>query len=122
MTGLAKANLVLVLLISQALQVLLLSLAMFAFFVVFGMVSIQADVIESWVGYKPEPFVSGVPAFTRELARVATFLAAFSGLYFTVYAVSDETYRSQFFGSLMKQLRRAIGVRTVYRCLNQLDD
>lgn len=121
-TGLAKANLVLVLLISQALQVLLLSLAMFAFFVVFGMVSIQADVIESWVGYKPEPFVSGVPAFTREPARVATFLAAFSGLYFTVYAVSDETYRSQFFGSLMKQLRRAIGVRTVYRCLNPLDD
>ena len=25
------------------------------------------------------------------------FLAAFSGLYFTVYAVTDETYRKQFF-------------------------
>lgn len=116
-TGLAKANLVLVLLVSQALQVLLLSLAMFLFFVIFGMVSIRDDVIESWVGHDPEPFVDAIPMFTHELARVATFLAAFSGLYFTVYAVSDDNYRKQFFGSLMKQLRRAVGVRTVYRCL-----
>lgn len=115
-TGLAKANLVLVLLVSQALQVLLLSLAMFVFFVVFGMVSIRDDVISSWVGHEPSPFIDAIPLLTHELARVSTFLAAFSGLYFTVYAVSDETYRSQFFGSLMKQLRRAVGVRTVYRC------
>ena len=118
-TGLAKANLVLVLLVSQALQVLLLSLAMFAFFVVFGMVSIRPSVIELWVGHPPTPFLDGIPMFTHELARVATFLAAFSGLYFTVYAVSDENYRRQFFGSLMKQLRRAVGVRTVYRCLEE---
>jgi hypothetical protein len=53
----------------------------------------------------------------NELFQVSVFLAAFSGLYFTVYAVSDNTYRTQFFGSLMKQLHRAVGVRTVYRCL-----
>lgn len=116
-TGLAKANLVLVLLISQALQVLLLSLAVYAFFVVFGAVAIRDDVIESWIGEPPEPFFDAVPVITHELVRVATFLAAFAGLYFTVYAVSDETYRKQFFASLMKQLRRAVGVRTVYRSL-----
>lgn len=116
-TGLAKANLVLVLLVSQALQVLLLSLAMFVFFVVFGAVAIQGDVVETWTGHAPTAFVSGVPVLSHELVRVSTFLAAFSGLYFTVYAVSDSTYRAQFFGSLMKQLHRAVGVRTVYRCL-----
>lgn len=116
-TGLAKANLVLVLLISQALQVLLLSLAVYAFFVVFGAVAIQDDVIEAWLGRPPEPFLDAVPVITHELVRVATFLAAFSGLYFTVYAVSDENYRKQFFASLMKQLRRAVGVRTVYRSM-----
>lgn len=116
-TGLAKANLVLVLLISQALQVLLLSLAMFSFFVVFGVVAIRPAVIESWTGSEPTPFLSGLPLLTHELVRVATFLAAFSGLYFTVYAVSDENYRTQFFASLMKQLKRAVGVRTLYRCL-----
>lgn len=115
--GLAKANLVLVLLISQALQVLLLSVAMFGFFVVFGAVAINADVIESWIGEEPKPFLDALPAITHELVRVATFLAAFSGLYFTVYAVSDENYRAQFFGALANQLRRAVGVRTVYRCL-----
>jgi hypothetical protein len=116
-TGLAKANLVLVLLVSQALQVLLLSIAMFAFFVVFGVVAIQNDVVTSWLARPPTAFFSWAPALTHELVRVATFLAAFSGLYFTVYAVSDNTYRTQFFGSLMKQLHRAVGVRTVYRCL-----
>ncbi|MFL6160008.1 MAG: hypothetical protein ACJ72D_28300 [Marmoricola sp.] len=116
-TGLAKANLVLVLLISQALQVLLLSLAMYVFFVVFGVVAINADVIRAWTGSAPTPFFSGIPVLTHELVRVATFLAAFSGLYFTVYAVSDETYRTQFFTLLMRQLRRAVGVRTVYQFL-----
>ncbi len=116
-TGLAKANLVLVLLISQALQVLLLSLAVYAFFVAFGAVAIQDEVITSWLGHPPEPFLEAIPMITHELVRVATFLAAFSGLYFTVYAVSDETYRKQFFASLIKQLRRAVGVRTVYRSL-----
>ena len=42
------------------------------------------------------------------------FLAAFSGLYFTVYAVTDETYRDQFFTQLKAELDRAMGVRTVY--------
>lgn len=116
-SGLAKANLVLVLLISQALQVLLLSVAMFLFFVVFGCVAINAEVVTAWLGTPPHPFLDAVPALTHELVRVSTFLAAFSGLYFTVYAVSDETYRTQFFGSLMKQLHRSVGVRTVYRCL-----
>jgi len=115
-TGLAKANLVLVLLISQALQVLLLSLAVYVFFLVFGAVAIQEEVITSWLGRPPEPFFDSIPVITHELVRVATFLAAFAGLYFTVYAVSDDTYRRQFFASLMKQLRRAVGVRTVYRC------
>lgn len=116
-TGLAKANLVLVLLISQALQVLLLSLAVYVFFLVFGAVAIQDHVIESWIEHPPDPILEAVPVVTIELVRVATFLAAFAGLYFTVYAVSDDTYRRQFFASLMKQLRRAVGVRTVYRCL-----
>ncbi|WP_141013876.1 hypothetical protein [Nocardioides sambongensis] len=46
--GLQKANLLLVLLVAQALQVLLLSLAVFAFFIVFGVVAISPDVVESW--------------------------------------------------------------------------
>lgn len=116
-TGLAKANLVLVLLVSQALQVLLLSVAVFGFFLVFGAVAIDPGVVESWIGAAPTPVVPGVDAVTRELLRVSVFLAGFSGLYFTVYAVSDETYRTQFFTALVAQLERAAAVRAVYRSL-----
>ena len=48
-TGLQMVNLVLVLVIAQAVQVLLLSLAVFAFFIVFGAVAIDDEVIKSWV-------------------------------------------------------------------------
>ena len=48
--GCEKANLVLVLLIAQAVQVLLLSLAVFAFFLVFGVVAIDGDVVERGPG------------------------------------------------------------------------
>ncbi len=49
-SGLQMVNLVLVLVIAQAVQVLLLSLAVFAFFIVFGAVAIDDTVIESWTG------------------------------------------------------------------------
>ena len=51
------------------------------------------------------------------LVQVSTFLAAFSGLYLTVSTVTDEAYREQFFGSVMRELERAVGVRAVYLAL-----
>ena len=47
MRGFERRNLVLVLLVIQAVQVLLLSLAVFGFFIVFGAVAIRRPVIES---------------------------------------------------------------------------
>jgi hypothetical protein len=116
-TGFERANLVLVLLVSQALQVLLLSVAVFGFFLVFGAVAIGPDVIKAWTGDPPTWVLGNLHVVSLELARVSVFLAAFSGLYFTVYAVSDETYRRLFFTSLMRELERSVGVRTVYRLL-----
>ena len=54
---------------------------------------------------------------SRELVQVSTFLAAFAGLYFTVYAVTDENYRKQFFTAIRRELERAVSVRLVYRAL-----
>jgi hypothetical protein len=119
LTVMQRANLVLVLLFSQALQVLLLALAVFAFFIVFGNVAIGDEVIESWLG---EGHPSALPSLdwmpvSNELFQVSVFLAAFSGLYFTVYAVTDQNYRQQFFTSISRELERAIGVATIYRAL-----
>ena len=112
--GLQKWNLVLVLLVSQFVQVLLLAVAVLLFFLVFGNVIMQPDVVGSWLGQKPE-----ATNVTDPLIKVSVFLAAFSGLYFTVYAVTDETYRQQFFTSVTRELERAVAVRAVYRSLGR---
>ena len=57
---------------------------------------------------------------TRELLRVSTFLAAFAGLYFTVYAVNDHTYREEFFSEITARMERALAVRRAYRSLQRL--
>jgi hypothetical protein len=117
LAGLQKANLVLMLLIAQIVQVLLLALAVFAFFVVFGLLIMEPETIKGWTG---EETLRSVPFFERanmELLQVSTFLAAFSGLYFTVYAVTDEVYRKQFFTSIVRELERAVSLRVAYRAL-----
>lgn len=117
--GFEKGNLVFVLLVVQAVQVLLLALSVFAFFVVFGAVAIREPVMVSWLGEEPHWLIGGWHVISVELLQVSTFLASFSGLYFTVYAVNDETYRRQFFASLARQLDRAVGVRAVYQSLRR---
>ena len=117
-TGLQRANLILVLLVAQLVQVFLLALSVFLFFLVFGGVAMQPDVIESWVG-EPPTAIPELPTLSLELLQVSVFLAAFSGLYFTVYAVTDENYREQFFTALTRELEQALGVRAVYRSLKR---
>ncbi len=119
--GLQKANLVLVLLIAQAVQVLLLALSVFGFFLVFGLLVMHPDVIESWLGHPPTPAFGKGARLSRELVQVSVFLAAFSGLYFTVYAVTDENYRKQFFTTIVRELERAVSARAAYRMLKRTD-
>ena len=119
-TGLQMVNLVLVLVIAQAVQVLLLAVAVFGFFLVFGTVAIDDTVIESWTGDDVH-HVFGLELLSQELLQVSFFLAAFSGLYFTVYAITDELYRREFFTTIMNELRRAVGARVVYRALRRTE-
>jgi hypothetical protein len=116
-TGFQKANLILVLLVSQVVQVLLLAFSVFLFFLVFGSIVMTDGVVSSWIGHVPRSLVPGLPGPSVELTQVAVFLAAFSGLYFTVYAVTDESYRRQFFTAVTHELERAVGVRAVYRAM-----
>lgn len=111
--GLQRANLVLVLLITQAFQVLLLALAVFAFFLVFGAVAMDDTVLETWIE-EPLTYPANIHVVSTELLQVLTFLAAFSGLYFAVYAVTDETYRREFFTEVLGELEQALKVRVRY--------
>ncbi|GAA5151681.1 hypothetical protein GCM10023340_30870 [Nocardioides marinquilinus] len=121
-TGFDRANLILVLLVVQVGQVLLLAVAVFAFFLLFGSLVMTRDVQDAWTGVPGGvdslPFL---PNASVELLQVSLFLAAFSGLYFTVSAVTDDTYRSQFFAAVTDELERAVGMRAVYLTLRDAE-
>ena len=53
-----------------------------------------------------------------ELLHVSLFLAGFSGLYFTVVAITDELYRKEFFTVIIDELARAVSMRVIYRMLD----
>jgi hypothetical protein len=118
-----RVNLLLVLLITQMSQVLLLATCVWVFFLSFGRVAIRDSVVASWVGEGAPhelPFLPGL-GFSQELLQVSIFLAAFSGLYFTVYAVTDSAYREQFFTEITDELERAVGVRSAYLALRRAE-
>lgn len=116
-TGLQMVNLVLVLVIAQAVQVFLLVLAVFAFFLGFGALAIDDSVIASWVGDGHPEYLPGPDIVSIELLHVSLFLAGFSGLYFTVVAITDELYRKEFFTVIVDELARAVSMRVIYRML-----
>lgn len=112
-------NVGLVVLFSQGLQILLVSLLIGLFFIGFGLLVISAGIVESWTGASPRVLVSLEMAgrsllLTEELVAVAAFLASFSGLYFTVYALTDPTYRAEFYEQVVDEVRQAFAVRAVY--------
>lgn len=112
-------NVGLVVVFSQAVQILLAALVMGAFFVGFGMVLVGPELVQRWVGRAPNVLATvelwgRTMVVTEELLRVAGFLGAFSGLYFTVSAMTDETYRAEFHDEVVGEVREAFAVRAVY--------
>ena len=112
--GFEKWNLILVLLVIQTVQVVLLSVTVFVFFMLFGSLVMEPQTQLAWTQLdtlQAAPYLSHV---SLSLMKVSLFLASFSGFYFTVSAVTDDTYRRQFFSVVESQLERAVGMRAVY--------
>ncbi len=98
----------------QTVQVVLLSLTVFLFFMLFGSLVMETDTQLAWTQLETLDEVPGLSHVTFSLLKVSLFLASFSGFYFTVSAVTDDTYRRQFFSVVESQLERAVGMRAVY--------
>ena len=112
-------NVGLVLFISQSLQVLLVALAVAGFFVVFGMLTINSELIEGWIKGTPEVLfgfqLGGREAeLTVELLRVATALASFTGLYFTISMMTDDLYRREFLDRITDEMKATFERRSEY--------
>ena len=114
-----RTNVGLVLFVTQALQILLVALAVGAFFMVFGALVIPADVIESWTGTPGRQILAlnlgDIDVrVTVELLRVSAGIAALSGLYYSVAVLTDSTYRQEFLEELTVDLRAVFADRARY--------
>ena len=124
-----RVNVLLILMFAQLLQVVLVATMIAVFFFVFGLFAIQEGVINAWVGGEvPGGRVSSLLSFTafgqdivvtRELIRVAAFLGMLSGFYFTIYVITDKTYREDFFDTVLARgspdRRGAVGISVARR-------
>jgi hypothetical protein len=117
-----RLNLAAVALISESLQVVFVSAAVWLFHVVLGTLLVSADIRRGWLG-QPGVVLWEVAVFgdrvqaTWELLRVATGVAAFAGLYYAVAILVDSAYRDQFVDALSGELRGTFERRSEYHDL-----
>jgi hypothetical protein len=112
-------NVGLVMYVSQAVQVLIVSLMIGLFFVIFGLLAIDESVRTDWIGSAGNEllafdFLGERLELTEELLRVAGGLAAFSGFYFAISMLTDSTYREEFLTELTSEMRESFRERAEY--------
>jgi hypothetical protein len=118
-----RANAMLVLVFSQAVQTMAVVTVMGAFLTTFGIVAIQESTIENYILREPNVLVTwtllGERQISEELLRVVGFLCSFSGLYFTVVGLTDQLFRAEFVERVLREIRQALAVRAVHRLLRE---
>jgi hypothetical protein len=109
-----RVNVGLVMFVSQALQVLVVSIAVAGFFVAFGLLAMPAGLITEWAG-RYEALVTVLDVeISVELLRVAGAIGALSGLYYAIATLTDETYRKEFLSDLTDEMRATFHDRVGY--------
>jgi hypothetical protein len=116
LTRLERANMVLILLLTQMLQAFVFGGLVFAAFAVLGRLAVPHAAIKAWVSHEPTPgmlFGIQVP-LSGELLGVCLFVAAFSTLYFVATIVTDAAHRKTFFDPVLEHLEVSLAGRAVY--------
>ncbi|KAB2345904.1 hypothetical protein [Actinomadura rudentiformis] len=113
LNGRQARNLLLMLATRQLVQAAVAGAALFAFFLILGLLVVTPETAEQWIGAKPAP--SGLlPAVPVALLRIATLFAGFGSMYFAVTSMSDADHRRQFFAPIIDRIERILAVRAVY--------
>ena len=115
-----KVNAALVTVFSQSLQITFVALLLTLFFALFRFLAIPEETARAWTGAEQVHVLLSLGAGDRPLVisepllRVAGFLGAFTGMYFTVVLSTDSTYRDEFAEDVGPQIRQALAVRVAY--------
>ena len=115
-----RFNVGLVLFVSQALQTIVVSLAVTAFFVVLGALAVGPSIRESWEVAEGSVVLGfGLLGerieITEALLRVSAGIGAFAGLYYAIAVLTDSTYREEFLDELTEEMRDSFAARAEYR-------
>jgi hypothetical protein len=115
----AWLNVGLVMVVSQGVQILLVSLVVGLFYVAFGVFAVSESVQDEWTVGDVDvlarfDLLGNEAVLSAQMLKVATFIAAFSGLQFTLSAITDSVYRQEFFDRAVGGVRQALAVRALY--------
>jgi hypothetical protein len=128
-TALSRAeqiNVVAVMVVSQAIQVVFFTSGLFAFFLALGIIAVPYDVAVLWSAEQTcaigEPPCAGtwfgihIP-IPQTIVHMSLFVAVLSGLYFTVSTSVDPLYRQRFFDPLIADVAVSLAGRDAYLAL-----
>jgi len=115
-----RLNLIVISVLGKVFVAAVVGLAIFAFFVVFGLFTITAEVAGAWSAGEPDVWwqftVAGhTYSLTAEHLRVSAFLGVFSALYFIVSSASDRDLAKSLSSEAEQHVRSCLAVRAVYR-------
>jgi hypothetical protein len=115
----ARLNVALVLVFTQGVKIVIVGIVVGLFYLAFGLIAVREPTIVAWIGEDVdrigEVTVFGKPILlTWDLIRVCALVAFFSALQFTFSALTDETYRKEFFEGILVEMREALATRALY--------
>ena len=118
-----QINVVAVMVVSQAIQVVIFTTGLFVFFLALGVIAIPDEVTVLWSAEQQctvgEPPCAGtwfgihVPV-PQTVVHTSLFVAVLSGLYFTVSTSVDPLYRQRFFDPLVADVAVSLAGRDAY--------
>jgi hypothetical protein len=118
-----QVNVVAVMVVAQAIQVVFFTAGLFAFFLALGIIAIPDDVTVLWSAEEScpvgEPPCAGtwfgihIP-IPQTVVHTSLFVAVLSGLYFTVSTSVDPLYRQRFFDPLVSDVAVSLAGRDAY--------
>ena len=114
-----RANLALLVIIAQMVQVVLVAAVIGAVYVGFGLLAVRRSTIEQWTTAVVDPLATFDLAgseiiVTWEHFAVAGFIAVFSALQFAVAMLTDAAYRDEFYDDVTGEIREVLAVRALY--------
>ncbi|BEL06170.1 hypothetical protein Q0Z83_043610 [Actinoplanes sichuanensis] len=108
-----QRNILLILGTRQLIRAAVVGVAVFGFFVVFGLVAVNQATAQLWTE-STQP-----TSFEPAMVKVAALLAGFSVMYFAVSSMTHSEFRQRYFAGILDDVSRVLAVRAVYHALLQ---